>query len=1081
MGRHFYRITLNSMITYLAVSALNPAVAAAQPSKGQVVHFCGGNDFQLDQPYPDPFRNRRYNRSFAKNLNVGEPRTVRMIYFLPNDRPYRAEVVQRMKDEIRKIQTFYAEQMNARGHGDVSFRFETDHEGEPTVHHVDGVDPDSHYLYGTVNVVLDEIQTAFNLNGNIYLIVIDNSIGTLSLRESFPDVGVGSRLGKNGGYALVPDEFTFQSAAHELGHAFGLQHDFNDGAYLMSYGPGQNRLSPCHAEYLSVQPYFNSQYITMAEQSSTIEFVSPRTYPPGSQRIPVRLKVSNSEGIHQVLLFVRALEPNFVGAYLEVKACRGLAGEQDSVVEFYYDGVIPSKDWTSLSYPTVHTIHVHVVDMGGNVTSTVFELAETSPHHVASVGQLDAGSAVAFSPDGMVLAAGTGETVRLWDVVTQQNVSSFKHEDDYTSGVGAVSFSRNGRSVAAIGVDTVTAWDVTTGRIISNLRHTSSLRSVSFSPNTTTVAASGSDGTVLLWNVATQQIIGTLQGHTSEVATVAFSHDGTTLASGSMDRTVKLWDTMARVNFATLGHTSGVCSVAFSSNGTFLASGTDDGTVDLWNATGWMRTRLRAVEEIDIPDPNLRAVVATTIGVPLSMPIFRANMETLLRLNANGVSIDNLTGLESTTKLNTLDLTNNNVSDISAIAGLATLRKLNLGQNKISDIWAVTGLVNLTSLNLGNNSISGISAVANLTNLTVLNLYNNSVSDISAIANLDRLKRLQLQNNSISDISPLVANMGLGVGDTIYVEGNLLNYPSIHTHIPTLQAKGVDVSFNGRTPARLVKISGDQYGFPATPLSYPLVVEVQDEHGIAFAGVPVTFAVDAGAGTLSTTVTTTKADGKAECKLMLGPILETNTVSVSANEIETKVTFTAVAKEEVIIPDYNLYAAVETTLKVAQADGIVPSMIATLTNLDARNASISDLTGLKFAANLTSLNLEGNSVSDISALTGLTDLKWLNLRVNNISGISTIGKLTNLTVLDLSNNSVSNISAVEGLDNLTWLNLQNNSITDISPLVANTGLGDGDTVYVGGNRLNYVSIHTHIPTLRTRGVNVFYSYHTPAR
>ena len=1070
-----------------------------------------------------------------------------------------------MKDEIRKIQTFYAEQMNAHGHGDVSFRFETDDEGEPTVHHVDGVDPDSHYLYGTVNVVLDEIQTAFNLNGNIYLIVIDNSIGTLSLRESLPDVGVGSRLGKNGGYALVPDEFTFQSAAHELGHAFGLQHDFNDGAYLMSYGPGQNRLSPCHAEYLSVQPYFNSQYITKAEQSSTIEFVSPRTYPPGSQRIPVRLKVSNSEGIHQVLLFVRALEPNFVGAYLEVKACRGLAGEQDSVVEFYYDGVIPSKDWTSLSYPTVHTIHVHVVDMGGNVTSTVFGLAETSPHHVASVGQLDGGSAVAFTPDGMVLAAGTGETVRLWDVVTQQNVSSFKHEDDYASGVGAVSFSRNGRSVAAIGVDTVTAWDVTTGRIISNLRHTSSLRSVSFSPNTTTVAASGSDGTVqlwnvatqqkigtldghmsnvssvafshdgktlasgssdrtiklwdletqqeiadfeghmfavtsvafsrdgttiasgsadrtvLLWNVATQQIIGTLQGHTSEVATVAFSHDGTTLASGSMDRTVKLWDTMARVNFATLGHTSGVCSVAFSSNGTFLASGTDDGTVDLWNATGWMRTRLRAVEEIDIPDPNLRAVVATTIGVPLSMPIFRANMETLLRLNANGVSIDNLTGLESTTKLNTLDLTNNNVSDISAIAGLATLRKLNLGQNKISDIWAVTGLVNLTSLNLGNNSISGISAVANLTNLTVLNLYNNSVSDISAIANLDRLKRLQLQNNSISDISPLVANMGLGVGDTIYVEGNLLNYPSIHTHIPTLQAKGVDVSFNGRTPARLVKISGDQYGFPATPLSYPLVVEVQDEHGIAFAGVPVTFAVDAGAGTLSTTVTTTKADGKAECKLMLGPILETNTVSVSANEIETKVTFTAVAKEEVIIPDYNLYTAVETTLKVAQADGIVPSMIATLTNLDARNASISDLTGLKFAANLTSLNLEGNSVSDISALTGLTDLKWLNLRVNNISGISTIGKLTNLTVLDLSNNSVSNISAVEGLDKLTWLNLQNNSITDISPLVANTGLGDGDTVYVGGNRLNYVSIHTHIPTLRTRGVNVFYSYHTPAR
>ena len=49
------------------------------------------------------------------NLNVGEPRTVRMIYFLPNDRPYHAEIVQKMKDEIRNIQTFYRDQMRAHG------------------------------------------------------------------------------------------------------------------------------------------------------------------------------------------------------------------------------------------------------------------------------------------------------------------------------------------------------------------------------------------------------------------------------------------------------------------------------------------------------------------------------------------------------------------------------------------------------------------------------------------------------------------------------------------------------------------------------------------------------------------------------------------------------------------------------------------------------------------------------------------------------------------------------------------------------------------------------------------------------
>ena len=77
---------------------------------------------------------------------MGEPRTVRMIYFLPNDRPYRAEVVDSMKVRIRRIQTFYAEQMQAYGYGDKTFHVETDAQGDRLVHRVDGQHPDSHYL-----------------------------------------------------------------------------------------------------------------------------------------------------------------------------------------------------------------------------------------------------------------------------------------------------------------------------------------------------------------------------------------------------------------------------------------------------------------------------------------------------------------------------------------------------------------------------------------------------------------------------------------------------------------------------------------------------------------------------------------------------------------------------------------------------------------------------------------------------------------------------------------------------------------------------------------------------------------------
>ena len=340
--KQLLRFTLSAIIIYLTGGTLTPAVAATQPSGGNGTHFCGVIDSQWDKRYSDQYPNRRYARTLAANLNVGEPRTVRMIYLLPNDRPYRAEVVQRMKDEIIKVQTFFAEQMGMQGYREIPFRIETDFQGEPMVHRVDGGYPDSHYLDNTVRTVLDEINLAFNLEANVYLIVIDNSINGIDLGANRRAAGVGSRQGKNGGHALVPGEFSFGVAAHELGHAFGLQHDFHDGAYIMSYGPGWNRLSACHAEFLSVHPYFNLNTPTEEGERPTIELISPRTYPAGSQSVPVRLKVNDSDGLHQLLLFVTTIEPHFARGSYEVKACRGLAGDRDTVVRFDYDGVIPS-------------------------------------------------------------------------------------------------------------------------------------------------------------------------------------------------------------------------------------------------------------------------------------------------------------------------------------------------------------------------------------------------------------------------------------------------------------------------------------------------------------------------------------------------------------------------------------------------------------------------------------------------------------------------------------------------------------------------------------------------------------------
>ena len=135
------------------------------------------------------------------DLNVGEPRTVRLIYFLPNDRPYRADVVQRTKDEIREVQRLYAEQMEAHGYGAATFRIETDTQGEPVVHRVDGKHPDSYYLGDALGAVFPEIDQVFNRDANVYLIVIDNSINRI--RSNSCRRGFGGSTGKNGGWAWV--------------------------------------------------------------------------------------------------------------------------------------------------------------------------------------------------------------------------------------------------------------------------------------------------------------------------------------------------------------------------------------------------------------------------------------------------------------------------------------------------------------------------------------------------------------------------------------------------------------------------------------------------------------------------------------------------------------------------------------------------------------------------------------------------------------------------------------------------------------------------------------------------------------
>jgi WD40 repeat protein/DNA-binding winged helix-turn-helix (wHTH) protein len=192
--------------------------------------------------------------------------------------------------------------------------------------------------------------------------------------------------------------------------------------------------------------------------------------------------------------------------------------------------------------------------------------------------------AVAFSPQGEILAAGTFDgPIRFWRVADGQLLLACEGHAGY---VWSVAFSPDGRRLVSGSIDhTVGVWDSNSGQRLYTLQgHTDAVRSVAFSPDGDSLVSGSDDQTVRLWDVQTGQQLKTLKGHTNTVNAVAFSPDGRILASGSGDQTVRLWDVRTGQGLNMLqGHTNRVWSVAFSPAGQHLASSSDDQTVRVWD------------------------------------------------------------------------------------------------------------------------------------------------------------------------------------------------------------------------------------------------------------------------------------------------------------------------------------------------------------------------------------------------------------------------------------------------------------------------------------------------------------------
>jgi WD40 repeat protein/serine/threonine protein kinase len=245
--------------------------------------------------------------------------------------------------------------------------------------------------------------------------------------------------------------------------------------------------------------------------------------------------------------------------------------------------------------------------------------------------QPNEGHLVAFSPRGDLLATDAGNLVRIW----QAGTTNLVRQITLPGHVRVLKFSPDGRRLASLSLpDVVTVWEVDQWSIVCRIAgvrpvgahmgsldfspggdavvigdadhhlqvvdlatgntnfdipeaHPEPITFVAWSPNGSVIASGSgySGGQIRLWDAASGEPLGTLEGHTSWICELIFSADGRWLYSASGDQTIRIWDVGQRRCLATLrGSSDEVYGLALSPDGATLASAGKGGVVAFWNA-----------------------------------------------------------------------------------------------------------------------------------------------------------------------------------------------------------------------------------------------------------------------------------------------------------------------------------------------------------------------------------------------------------------------------------------------------------------------------------------------------------------
>lgn len=193
-------------------------------------------------------------------------------------------------------------------------------------------------------------------------------------------------------------------------------------------------------------------------------------------------------------------------------------------------------------------------------------------------------SAIAFSPNGEILACASENYIQLWEI------EDYKLQDIYTGHTSEIQYlvySNSGKTLISGSTDTtIRVWDTATGEVLSTLVGLSDRTSkIAISADGTTIASSSfSDiGKIRMYNLETGEYDKTITTNNTIIYELLFLPDGSRIAAGDRNGDIHIWDMNSGEFLKKLsGEIGYITSLDASKNGLYLLCGSSEEIIQVW-------------------------------------------------------------------------------------------------------------------------------------------------------------------------------------------------------------------------------------------------------------------------------------------------------------------------------------------------------------------------------------------------------------------------------------------------------------------------------------------------------------------